>query len=108
MRSRPAEMAEYIHVCTTRLLQGIREDGEPAVVQRALRQMTFLVGGLSETDDDSVMPGKDSRRKEKRRAEGRAENITKDAALVLFLGFQRNFLCCNCSFTFGDPRSKGQ
>ncbi|HEY7313190.1 MAG TPA: hypothetical protein VH643_27830 [Gemmataceae bacterium] len=50
-------MAENVRVCTASLFKCIREDREAAVVQRAGRQVSFVVGGLGETDNGSVVPG---------------------------------------------------
>ena len=43
-------MAENVRVRTTCLLKSISEDCEPAVIQRAGREESLLVGGLSEAD----------------------------------------------------------
>jgi hypothetical protein len=50
MRPRATEMTEHIRVHTPCLFKSIREDREPAVIQRPGRQMPFLIGGLSEAD----------------------------------------------------------
>src|SRR6516162_4276490 len=44
MRPKPAEMIENVRVRAARLLQSIREDSEPPVVQRARRHVPLLVG----------------------------------------------------------------
>jgi hypothetical protein len=57
MRSRPTQVAENVRVCATCLLQSIRENREPSVVQRAFRQVTLLVGSLGEAYYRGVLPG---------------------------------------------------
>jgi hypothetical protein len=53
------EVLKDVFVITPGLLKSISEDREPAVVQRALRQMSLVVGGMGETDHGRVMPSKD-------------------------------------------------
>jgi hypothetical protein len=55
-------MVEYIRVRAACLLQSISENREAAVIQRAGRQVPFLVGGLGETDHHGVIPGQDGQR----------------------------------------------
>ncbi len=51
---------EDVRVPTARLLQSIREDEQPRVIQRTRRQVTLLVCSLGETDYHAVIPGEDS------------------------------------------------
>ena len=50
-------MTEHICVRTSCLLQSIREDREPAVVERAVWQVPLLIGGLDESNHHSIVPG---------------------------------------------------
>jgi hypothetical protein len=74
MRARAAKMAKNLCVRTTCLLQGIREDREPPVIQRAFWQLSLVVGGLGEADHQPVVPGQDAK------SDGdEEEGVTEDA-----------------------------
>ncbi len=49
-------MAENVRIRTTCLLQGIRENREPPVVQRAFLQMPFVVDSLGDAESGAVLP----------------------------------------------------
>jgi hypothetical protein len=68
-------MAENVCVRAACLLQGIRENREPAVIQRAFGQVSLIVGGLGETDNRGIVPGQDGGGKGGG-AEGVADNVT--------------------------------
>jgi hypothetical protein len=69
-------MTKNVPVRTPRLLKSIREDREPAVIQCAVRQVPFLIGGLGETAYKPVVPGKDGGR-DGDGAEGIAEHLAE-------------------------------
>ena len=52
-------MVEDFRFRASGFFEGVGEDREPATVQCARPQMPLLVGGLSETDHDGIVPGKD-------------------------------------------------
>src|SRR5262245_30368987 len=70
-------MAEYLFARTTRFLKSIRENREPAVVQRAVREEPLLVGSLGEADHYCVVPGQPGG-VEGDGAEGVAEDVTEE------------------------------
>jgi pilus assembly protein Flp/PilA len=78
-------MTENVRVRTSRLLQSIRQDREPPVVQSGRRQVTFLVGDLGEADHSSVIPGEDGGG-EGDGAERVAEDVTHQSSLGI-VGF---------------------
>jgi hypothetical protein len=73
-------MSENLRVRTARLLQGIRQDGQPPAVQRTRRQVPLVVGGLGETDHGGGVPGQDGRVAGDG-TEGVAEDVTQKGTL---------------------------
>jgi hypothetical protein len=75
------EVLKDVCVVTPGLLKSIGEDRESPVVQRAFREMTLVVGGLGETDDGAVVPGEDDGKEWRRRANGVADDVSKEGGL---------------------------
>jgi hypothetical protein len=57
-----AQVCQDLLIGATGFFQGIGEDSEAGVIERASREGPIVVGGLGELGDDPALPGKPGRR----------------------------------------------